>query len=63
MGGTEMTILFGVLLYILCVAFLCALTGINRRDESEPSERLAREGVLTEAAARTGRVPARQAHG
>ena len=54
-----MSILFGILLYVVCVAFLCTLTGINRLDESEPSERRIREDALADAAARSGRVPAR----
>ena len=58
-----MSILFGILLYVLCVAFLCTLTGINRLDESEPKPRLTRENALSSEAAPAGQVPAREAHG
>jgi hypothetical protein len=30
-----MSILIGILLYILCVAFFCGLTGLNRLDGPE----------------------------
>ena len=33
--GEGMSILIGILLYILCVAFFCGLTGLNRLDGPE----------------------------
>lgn len=58
-----MTILFGILIYVACVAFFCTLTGINRLDESEPTTHRARENALVKATAPAGRVSAREAHG
>jgi len=58
-----MSILVGILLYVLCVAFLCTLTGINRLDEPEPSARRARETALPKTATPAGPVSAREAHG
>ena len=46
-----MSILLGILLYVLCIAWLCGLTGINRLDDSEPPARRARENALLQAAA------------
>ncbi|HEY8155277.1 MAG TPA: hypothetical protein VII72_14210 [Myxococcota bacterium] len=58
-----MSILFGILLYVLCIAFLCTLTGINRLDESEPRPHLARDHALSKPTSAPGRVPVREAHG
>ena len=62
-----MTILFGVLLYVLCIAFLCALTGMNRLGEDEPKPRHLRESAIAKPMAPPARVqprvPAREAHG
>jgi len=58
-----MSILFGVLLYVLCIAGFCALTGVNRLDDSEPNPRRVREHPLSEVAAPPAPVPAREAHG
>ena len=38
-----MSILIGILLYILCVAFFCGLTGLNRLDGPELRARRLRE--------------------
>jgi hypothetical protein len=38
-----MSILIGILLYILCVAFFCGLTGLNRLDGPELRVRRLRE--------------------
>jgi hypothetical protein len=58
-----MSILFGVLLYALAIAFLCALTGANRLDGPEPTARTLREKLPSEAATRAGTIPARSVHG
>jgi len=59
-GGTEMSILLGILLYVLCIAWFCGLTGFNRLDDSEPQARRARENALLRATAPADRVPARR---
>jgi hypothetical protein len=58
-----MSILLGILLYVVFVAFLCTLTGINRLDEPGPSARRVREQAPANAAVAPGGVPAREAHG
>ena len=58
-----MSILFVVLLYVLCIAWLCALTGVNRLDDYELKPRRVREHTLSKATAPPARVPAREAHG
>jgi len=59
-----MSILLGILLYVLIVAWLCALTGMNRLDDSEPQPRRASERKLAKAPGPAARAaPASQAHG
>ncbi len=58
-----MTILLGILLYVLCVAFFCALTGMNRLDGPEPRARRVREPAPSEPRVPANPVPAREAHG
>jgi len=58
-----MSILFGILLYTLCIAGLCALTGFNRLDGSEPDTRRAQDLAPAGELGPAGRVPAREAHG
>jgi hypothetical protein len=58
-----MSILFGILIYVACVAFFCTLTGINRLDESESKAHWARENALMNAPASDARVSTREAHG
>ncbi len=55
-----MSILLGILLYVLCVAFFCALTGMNRLDGAE---RRVRELVHSEARVPANPLPAPEAHG
>lgn len=62
-GETEMSILLGILLYVLCVAFFCALTGINRLDDAEPRARRAPGLAHATATVPASRVPASEAHG
>jgi hypothetical protein len=56
-----MSILLGLLLYALAIAFLCGLTGTNRLDGPEPATRALPEEPASEPAA--GAVAARSAHG
>jgi hypothetical protein len=58
-----MSILLGILLYVLFVAFLCTLTSINHLDVSGPGVRLACEKAPANAAVPAGGVSAREAHG
>jgi hypothetical protein len=59
-----MSILFGILLYFVIVAWFCALTGINRLDDSEPQPRRASERKLAKAAGAASQpAPASRAHG
>jgi hypothetical protein len=58
-----MSVLLGILLYVLCVAFFCALTGINRLDGPELRVRRVREPMDSEPAVPANPVPAREAHG
>ena len=58
-----MIILFGILLYVLCVAWFCGLTGVNRLDDSDPRALRAQEDALSNPSAPCRRVPAREAHG
>jgi hypothetical protein len=59
-----MSILLGILLYVLIVAFLCTLTGMNRLDDSEPQPRRASGRKLAKATGPANRAaPASQAHG
>jgi len=58
-----MSILLGIVLYVLCVAFFCALTGVNRLDDAEPRARRARELAKSKATVPATRVPAPEAHG
>lgn len=53
-----MSILLGILLYVLLIAWLCALTGINRLDGDRPHAKSAAKA--TEYA---GRVAAPEARG
>ena len=55
-----MSILLGILLYVLVVAFLCTLTGMNRLDEAEPRARRMREIAPANSAGSPARVPARE---
>jgi len=58
-----MSILFGILLYVLCVAWFCALTGFNRLDDPEPRARRAPELANSKATVPATRVPAPESHG
>jgi hypothetical protein len=58
-----MSILFGILLYALCIAWLCALTGANRLDEPERPPRLDSQPEPSEAASSARSITPRQAHG
>ena len=59
-----MSILLGILLYILCVAFFCGLTGLNHLDGPELRARRLRE--LDDSESRVpaaSSVPASEMHG
>jgi hypothetical protein len=58
-----MSILLGVLLYVLCIAFFCTLTGINRLDGPELRARRVRELADSERGVPANPVPAREVHG
>jgi hypothetical protein len=58
-----MSILLGILLYVLCVALFCTLTGINRLDGPELRARRAREIVDPKPRVSTNPVPAPEANG
>lgn len=58
-----MSILLGILLYVLCVAFFCALTGMNHLDGAETRARRVRELVHSEARVPANPLPAPEAHG
>jgi hypothetical protein len=58
-----MSILIGVLLYLLCIAFLCALTGANRLDEERSPRPQPRPQPQEEAASATAVPSASQVHG
>ncbi len=53
-----MSILIGFLLYVSLIAWLCALTGINRLEDAKP-----RATAFSPATDYPARVPARQAQG
>jgi hypothetical protein len=57
-----MSILIGVLLYALCIAWLCALTGANRLDETERSPMLRRSEEEPEVVPAASAVSASEAH-
>jgi hypothetical protein len=60
----EMSILLGILLYILCVAFFCGLTGFNRLDGPELRTQRLRELAGSDAPVpASSHVPASEAHG
>ena len=59
-----MSILLGILLYILCVVFFCGLTGFNRLDGPELRAQRIRELDDSESRVRSASpVPASEAHG
>jgi hypothetical protein len=58
-----MSILLGILFYVLCVAFFCTLTGINRLDGPELRARRLRELVAQKPRVPTNPVPAPEANG
>lgn len=58
-----MSILIGILLYVLSITFLCTLTGINRLDDSEPRSHRALGSASLQPTAPPGSVPASEAHG
>jgi hypothetical protein len=58
-----MSILIGVLLYALCIAWLCALTGTNRLDDVDRTPGPQREPAPEEAAAAARVASAFEAHG
>jgi hypothetical protein len=56
-----MSVLLGILLYILCVAFFCGLTGLNRLDGPEFRGRRLRE--LDDSESVVPAASASEAHG
>jgi hypothetical protein len=58
-----MTVVIGLLLYALCIAWLCALTGANRLDGPEPASRPRASAAPAEPAPAAGAVSASEAHG
>jgi len=58
-----MSILLGILLYVLSVAFFCALTGMNRLDGPELRARRVPELVPSESRVPANSVPAPEANG
>ena len=58
-----MSILLGFMVYVLCVAFFCALTGMNRLDGPEPRARRVRESMPSERRVPASPVPAPEAQG
>jgi hypothetical protein len=58
-----MSILLGILLYVLCVAFFCTLTGINRLDGPELRARRVRELSAPKPTVSANPVPAPEANG
>jgi hypothetical protein len=59
----EMSILLGILLYVLSVAFFCTLTGMNRLDGPEPRARRVRDLVHPEQTVPANSVAAPEAQG
>jgi hypothetical protein len=58
-----MSILVGILLYMLIVAFFCGLTGLNRLDGPEVRARRTREQEESEPQLSATPVPAPEANG
>ena len=58
-----MSILLGILLYILSVAFFCGLTGFNRLDGPELRAHRLREHDSESRVPAASGVPASEAHG
>jgi hypothetical protein len=58
-----MSILLGILLYMLCVAFFCGLTGFNRLDGPELRAQRLSELDSESRVPASSPVPASEAHG
>jgi hypothetical protein len=58
-----MSILIGLLLYALCIAWLCALTGANRLDGPQHAPKRQLEEEPSEVATAASAASASQAHG